>query len=374
VIEGGDKSDRPATKVKIAEVQQNTTQQPSGRSRWQGGLARLVSVHSLLILAIAAVIGFSIAQPSTFPTSFNIKSVLSSNSALAMLALAEMIVLAAGEFDLSVGYAVGLVTIIVVWLVTHGVGTVLSVVIGLALGTTIGLINGLIVTFAKIDSFIATLATGTVLYGISNWMTNGVEIEGTVPNGFSKIANGSIGPIPLPAVYVAVAAIIIWILFEYFPVGRHLYALGANRKAAELVGIRPRRYVLGAFLATGFLVGAASVMTASLVQVGNPALGPEYLLPAFVAALLGATSVRPGRVNAGGTIIAVLLLAVVLSGLEHLGAQFFVESVFDGGTLLIATGLAGYAARRRLQSRAEPDPASKAVPEPVSEAEPPASE
>jgi ribose transport system permease protein len=354
-------------------VTESTPKQSSGKPRRQGVLARLVSVHSLLILTIAAVIGFSIAEPSTFPSAFNIKSVLSSNSALAMLALAEMIVLAAGEFDLSVGYGVGLITIIVVWLVVHGVGTVLAVVIGLALGATIGLINGLIVTFAKIDSFIATLATGTVLFGISNWMTNGVEIEGTVPTSFGKIANGSIGPIPLPAVYVAVVAIIMWILFEYLPVGRHMYALGSNRKAAELVGIRPRRYVLGSFVTTGFLVGAAAVMTASLVQVGNPALGPEYLLPAFVAALLGATSVRPGRVNAGGTIIAVLLLAAVLSGLEHLGAQFFIESIFDGGTLLIATGMAGYAARRRLRIRAVPEPVAEAEPEQVPEGGPPTS-
>jgi ribose transport system permease protein len=330
------------------------------KPRRQGRFTRLVSIHSLLILTVAAVIGFSVAEPATFPTSFNVKSVLSSQSALAMLALAEMIVLAAGEFDLSVGYAVGIVTIIVVKLETHtGVGTVVGVVVGLLLGAGIGLINGLIVTIAKIDSFIATLATGTVLYGISSWMTNGIEIEGAVPNAFGKIANGSIGPIPLPAVYVAIAAVVLWILFEYFPVGRHLYALGSNRKAAELVGIRARRYTIGAFTATGFLVGAASVMTASLVQVGNPALGPEYLLPAFVGALLGATSVRPGRVNAGGTIIAILLLAVVLSGLSHLGAQSYVESLFDGGTLLIATGMSGYAARRRLRVRAEPEPVAE---------------
>jgi ribose transport system permease protein len=148
-------------------------------------------------------------------------------------------------------------------------------------------------------------------------------------------------------------AVVLWVVFEYLPIGRHLYALGSNRKAAELVGIRSHRYVIGAFAASGLLVGITGVMTASLLQVGNPSLGPVYLLPAFVGALLGATSVRPGRVNVWGTIIAVLLLAVGISGLEHLSALFFVEPLFNGGTLLIATGVAGYAARRRLRPQHE---------------------
>jgi ribose transport system permease protein len=316
------------------------------------GLAHFVSSQSLLILTVIAIIVFSALRPHTFPTAFNMRSILSSEAVLAMLALAEMIVLSVNQFDLSIGYSVGLITITVVALETnHHLNSSVGIVVGLAMGLGIGLANGIIVTFGKIDSFIATLASGTVIYGISNWYTGGIEKEGVVSKFFGSIAGGRLLAVPLPAVYVAIVAVVLWIVFEYFPVGRHLYALGANRKAAELLGIRSNGHIIGAFLATGLLVGVSGVMTASLLQVGNPAVGPEYLLPAFVGALLGATSVRPGRVNAGGTVIAIVLLAVVISGLEHLGAQAYVESLFDGGTLLVATGMAGYAARRRLRQR-----------------------
>jgi ribose transport system permease protein len=322
----------------------------------------LASVHSLLLLTVALIVVFSLLEPATFATLFNARSILSSQSVTAMLALAEMIPLAAGEFDLSVGYAMGLIAVITVGLqVNLGLPWELAVVLALLCGMAIGLVNGCLVAFARINSFIATLATGTILYGISNWYTSGVEIEGKLPQGFATISQGRVWEIPIPALYVAVTAVVLWILFEYLPIGRHLYAIGANRKAAELVGIRSRRYVVSSFVAAGFLVGLAGVMTASLLEVGNPNLGPEYLLPAFVGALLGATSVRPGRVNVWGTIIAVILLAVGISGLEHLGAPFFVGSIFNGGTLVIATGLAGYAARRRLKVRTG-DPAATPSP------------
>jgi ribose transport system permease protein len=313
--------------------------------------SHLLSVHSLLILTLALIGLFSILEPTTFPTLFNLRSVLSGLSATAMLALAEMIVLSAGEFDLSVGYGMGLITIVTVTLqVKGGLDWRWAVCLAILAGVTIGLINGVLVTMAKINSFITTLGTGTMLYGISLWYTGGVEIQGDFASGFLALGQGNLGSIPLPTLYVVAAAIVLWIVFEYLPVGRHLYALGSNRKAAELIGIRSQRYVIGAFATAGLLVGITGVMTASFLQVGNPTLGPEYLLPAFVGALLGATSVRPGRVNVWGTIIAVVLLAVGISGLEHLGALFFVEPLFNGGTLLIATGVAGYAARRRLRT------------------------
>jgi ribose transport system permease protein len=225
------------------------------------------------------------------------------------------------------------------------------VVIVLLVGALIGLINGLLVQVAKIDSFIATLGVGTVIYGLSNWYTNGQQIVGTIPNGFLAISNTTLFGIPAPAIYVAVIAVVLWIAFEFLPVGRYLYALGSNARAAELSGIPRARYVIGAFVAGGLLTAFAGVVLASRLQVGQSNVGPDYLLPAIVGALLGATTIRPGRVNVWGTIIAILLLAVGVAGIEQFGAAFFVDSLFNGLTLVIAVGLAGYAARRRLQAR-----------------------
>jgi ribose transport system permease protein len=209
-----------------------------------------------------------------------------------------------------------------------------------------------LVAFAEIDSFIATLAVGTFVYGVTNWYTQGQQIAGSFADGFVNVADRTFfSYVPAPAIYVAVASVVLWLVLEYLPIGRHLYALGANPRAARLVGIPTRKYIVGAFAASGFLTALGGVILASELQAGQSSLGPEFLLPAFVGALLGATSVRPGRVNVWGTLIAVLLLSIGISGLEQEGATFYVEPLFNGATLAIAVGVAGYAARRRLRAR-----------------------
>jgi ribose transport system permease protein len=114
-----------------------------------------------------------------------------------------------------------------------------------------------------------------------------------------------------------------------------------------LTGIPSRRLVISAFVASGAIVGVAGVVLAARLQVGQSAVGPEFLLPAFVGALLGSTTIRPGRVNALGTLLAVLVLAIGIAGLQQLGGGFYVEPIFQGASLILSVGLAGYAARRR---------------------------
>jgi ribose transport system permease protein len=148
-------------------------------------------------------------------------------------------------------------------------------------------------------------------------------------------------------VYVAVTAFILWIVTERLPVGRSLYVIGASPRAAELTGIRIKRYITGAFVASGFLSGIAGIMLGSILETGTPSTGPEYLLPAFAATLLGATSIHPGRVNVVGTLLAVLILAFSFSGVQQLGAAFYIQYFFNGGILIVAVGLSVYAAARR---------------------------
>ena len=315
-------------------------------------LLGILGTYGLLILTVLLAILFSILLPNTFPTQLTLDSILATTSITALLALSEMIVSSIGQIDLSVGYGIGIAHILAVGLITRSnLPWGLDIVVVLFVGVLIGLTNGLLVQIAKIDSFIATLGVGTVIYGIANWYTNGQQIVGTLPGGFIAISNTFLFGIPLPAFYVAIIAIVMWIAFEFLPVGRYLYALGSNARAAELSGIPRPRYIIGAFVAAGLLIGFAGIVLASRIQVGQSNVGPDYLLPAIVGALLGATTIRPGRVNVWGTIIAVLLLAVGVAGIEQIGAAFFVNPLFNGLTLIIAVGLAGYAARRRLRAR-----------------------
>lgn len=315
-------------------------------------ISQLVSVHGLLILTILLIAVFSILLPDTFPTPLTVRAILLDKSTVALLALGEMIVISCGQFDLSVGYGLGATSIIAIMLQVRPpyLPWEVAVLVALASGAAIGLVNGLLVHFAKIDSFIATLGVGTALYGFSNWYTNGEQVIGHFALPFQLINGATVFSIPAPAIYVAVIAVVLWLSFEFLPVGRYLYALGSNARAAELTGIPRGRYLVGAFVASGVLTAIAGVSLASELQVAQSNVGPEYLLPAFVGALLGATTVRPGRVNVWGTIIAVLILAVGISGIQQLGGSFFVEPLFNGVTLIVAVGLAGYAARRRLRA------------------------
>ena len=334
-----------------------------GRRNRRFSPARLLEVHSLLLLSLLLFLVFSLLLPSTFPTAFNIRSILGTKAIIAFLALAVMVPLAAGQFDLSVGYALGLTQVLVIGLQTKSdIAWPIAVLLVILVGALIGLVNGLLVTVAKIDSFIATLATGTFVYGLSSWYTGGIQIVGALPHSYTQIANIQVTEfLPLPALFVLAAALVLYVVLEFLPTGRRLYALGANPRAAELVGVPARRYIICSFVSAGVLVGIAGAILGAQLQAGVPGLGPEYLLPAFVAALLGATSVRPGRVNVWGTVIAVLLLAIGIAGLQQLGAKFFVEPLFNGATLAIAVGLAGFASRQRLR-RGASDPQQGGAP------------
>jgi len=132
--------------------------------------------------------------------------------------------------------------------------------------------------------------------------------------------------------------------------GRYLYAVGANPKAAELTGVHRRRYIVGAMVASGILTAVAGILLASRqAGVAQANIGPEYLLPALAAAFLGSTTIKPGRVNALGTVLGVLIATIGISGLEQLlPGQFFLEPLFNGLTLVAAITIASLASRRRL--------------------------
>ena len=323
-------------------------------------ITRAISVWGLLVLLIMLIIVFSLLKPDTFLTYFNIRSILSNKSVQALVALSVFIPMTANQFDLSAGFNIGISQVLAIGLQAQGLPWWAAVAAVIVLGALVGLINGLLVTRIKIDSFIATLGTGTVLYGLNAWYTGGQQVLGDLPPAFLAIS-GNIGFIPAPAIYTLIVALLLWLVFEFLPLGRYLYVLGASPRAAELNGISARRYVTFGFIAAGTLSAFAGVVLQSQLQVGQSSVGQEYLLPAFTAALLGATSIRPGRVNVWGTVLAVAVLAVTVAGLNQLGAPFFVEPLFNGLMLILAVGLAVQAAERRTKRGTAADRAAAAT-------------
>jgi len=311
-------------------------------------LARFLPVYGLVILTVLLIGLFSILLPNTFPTMLNVRAIVSDKAIIALLSLGAMIPMAAGRIDLTVGYGIVLWHILAISLQTiYGFPWPMAVAVVLILGAISGFLNGLLVEVAKIDSFIATLGTGTVLYALALWHTGGRQMVGVLPDGFLSINGTFIGGLPITGFYVLTITVLMWIILEYTPVGRYLYAIGANQKAAQLNGIPTRKYVIGAFLCSGTITALAGVILASKLRIGQASVGLEFLLPALVGAFLGSTTIKPGRVNVWGTIVGVAILAVGISGIQQFGGSFWVEPLFNGVTLLIAIGIAGYAQRRK---------------------------
>ncbi|MCF1472438.1 ABC transporter permease [Agrobacterium vitis] len=311
-------------------------------------IQRLLPVYGLVILTVGLILLFSILLPQTFPTVLNLRSIISDKTIIAILSLAAMIPMAAGRIDLTIGYGIVLWHVLAISLQTmFGLPWPVAVLIVISLGAFTGFLNGLLVEVAKIDSFIATLGTGTVLYAIALWHTGGRQVVGLLPQGFYSLNGTMVFGLPITGFYVLVLAVIMWLVLEYTPLGRYVYAIGANPKAAALNGIPVRRFVIGAFVTSGTLAAVAGVLLASKLRIGQASVGLEYLLPALVGAFLGSTTIKPGRVNVWGTMIGVIILAVGIAGIQQIGGSFYVEPLFNGVTLLVAIGIAGYAQRRR---------------------------
>ncbi|MEJ6395875.1 ABC transporter permease [Gymnodinialimonas sp. 2305UL16-5] len=315
-------------------------------------LIRLVPVYGLVILTVFLIILFSVLLPNTFPTILNLRAIVSDKSIIALLSLAAMIPMVAGRIDLTVGYGIVLWHILAISLQTlYGFPWPVAVVTVIGLGALTGLFNGFLVEIAKIDAFIATLGTGTVLYALALWHTGGRQVVGVLPDGFYALNGTFVFGLPITGFYVLGITIFLWILLEFTSVGRFLYAIGANQKAAALNGIPTRKYVVGAFIASGSLTALTGVLLASKLRIGQASVGLEFLLPALVGAFLGSTTIKPGRVNVWGTIVGVIILAVGISGIQQFGGSFWVEPLFNGATLLIAIGIAGYAQRKKGSGR-----------------------
>ncbi|MFO1057148.1 MAG: ABC transporter permease [Dongiaceae bacterium] len=336
------------------------TVEAAPRRGLRAGAIHLFSVWNLAILLVLLIVVFSILKGDTFLTPFTFQSMVNSRSINALVALAVMIPLASNNFDLSAASVLGIAQVLANGLQTQqGLSWPVACLLCLVLGALVGLGNGLLVTRARINSFIATLGSGTLLLGVNQWYTGGRQVVGMLPHDFTLLSARIAGTgIPAPVVYVLVVSLVLWLVFDYLPLGRFLYIIGDSPRAAELSGISQSTYVTLAFVASGTIAAFAGVILQAQLQVGQSTVGQELMLPAFTGALLGATAIRPGRPNVWGTVLAVAVLAVAVAGLTQLGAPFFVENLFNGAMLILAVGLAVATHRRRERRNAEAEAAA----------------
>jgi len=350
-----------------------------------GGWRRRLSFQNIsaIYLFVVVFVIFSILVPGTFLTPGTWLGIFDAESLTVLAAIAVMIPLVAGVFNLAIGAEIAWAVMFVsVLQASWDVPFWIAIPITLACGALIGLLSGLIITRLKIDSFIATLGMSSILLAAKWFISDNRQITG-LDEGFREVAragwvlayNSQGNPtfkITLPVMVMLGVALIVWYVLERIPVGRRMYAIGYNAEGARLSGVKVERLQIGTLMAGGVIAALAGVLMASKLNSGDPTVGPSMLLPALTAVFLGSTQFKGGRFNVWGTVLALYVLAVGIKGLQLLGASGWVEDLFYGIALLGAVALSRWEVtakrlgavkrattfRRRKAESAEPPAAS----------------
>jgi ribose transport system permease protein len=296
--------------------------------------------YGLLLAWLAVIVFFGILRPGTFLSWMNFSTIFGSQAILVVLTLGLIVPLTAGDYDLSIAGNLTLSAMTIAVLNVHFDWPILLCVFAaLAVGLVIGAVNAFIVLYFRINSLIVTLGMGTFIHGITLWISGSNTISGIDFTIAQWVIVTRLFGIPLAFYYALLIAAVIWYVFTYTAAGQRLLFVGRGREVARLSGIRVDQVRATTFLVSGFLGAVAGVLSVGTLGATDPNSGLTYLLPAFAAAFLGATSITPGRFNPIGSVIAVYFLVTGITGLSILGISTFVQDLFYGGALVIAVVL-----------------------------------
>jgi ribose/xylose/arabinose/galactoside ABC-type transport system permease subunit len=295
-----------------------------------------------VVALIVVIVAFSVLNPR-FLTPLNVNGVIVRASISAIVGMGMTVVIAMRALDLSVGSVMGFSSIAAALLLNDGIPIPLIVLASLAVGLALGLGNGLLITLLRLPSFVATLATLSMILGTELMITQGrtVPIHSSTLN---TLVAGNIGVVPGAAVIAVLVFGIVWIAFHRLPFGRHVAAIGGDARAAVSAGINVNRVTLGVFMLVGMCAALAGLMTAAQLQNADSTIGVGAELTAIATVVVGGTSLAGGRGNLFGTCCAALLLATIKTGLNVVNVSSLYEDLVFGGILIAALMIDG---RRR---------------------------
>jgi ribose transport system permease protein len=307
-------------------------------------LRRLLSVRNASALYLFAIlfVVFALWEPSTFLTLQTWQVLLDSQAIIGLVALGLIVSLSAGVIDLAVGSEAGFGGIVVAWLLArHGVPIPLAIVLSLVAGALVGVVIATLIVRARIMSLIVTLAASSILIAMIAWISGSQQIL-NLGASFQSIATDELFGLTYPVYVLAGVALLIWYFLERTALGRRIRATGGNVEAARLAGVRTSRMILVATVTCGVVTALAGILASSQLATGDPTISQSYLLPAFAAAFLGSTQFSGGRFNVAGTLVAVIVLAVGVKGLQLGGAPIWLPDLFNGIALVAAVGFAQF--------------------------------
>lgn len=305
----------------------------------------------ILILVAAALLSPERRGENVFLNSGNLLNIIRFASENGIIAIGMTLVIITGGIDLSVGAVLALCAVAsAISMMQYDLGLVLTLVMVLGIGTLVGLINGVITTKLRLQSFITTLAVLSIARGVASLWADGYAIpisygdgEGLAPPIYRTLFAGSVDigefRIPVQVFYFLGIAIIASLVLGHTRFGRHIYAVGGNDTAARLSGINTNRIRIAVFAITGFLVGVAALLHSALVSQGSHIDGNGYELNAIAAVVIGGTSLMGGVGTIGGTVIGALILQVLdnILGLRNVQSEY--QAILKGAIIVIAVVL-----------------------------------
>lgn len=321
-----------------------TTEEHAGatlRERLSGVISQLAAAGALIVVFVF----LSIASP-VFLSADNLYNIGVQTSYTAVIAIGVTLVIITAGIDLSVGSVAALSGVVgVVLMAKAGVPVVLAILGGILVGAACGLVNGLLVSVAGLNPFIATLGMLSVARGMVYIPTNAKSVFG-VPDSFRLLGQGVIGSIPIPIIVVAVVAVAGYVVLARTKLGRYAYAMGSNREAARLSGIPIRRYLTVVYVISGALAGFGGMIASSQVASGQPNFGIGLELDAIAAAVIGGASLFGGQGTVVGTLIGAFLIALIRNGSVLLDVNIYYQQVIIGVVIWVAVLWDQYRRRR----------------------------
>jgi ribose transport system permease protein len=314
-------------------------------------MARLRSLaladwFGLLVVAVLAGGLLAFLQPA-FLSTYNIYVLLLSFSLWVLVAMAQMVIIAIGQMNLSVGAIGGLVAItfagsMQVW----GLPIPLAILLGLTLGAVCGLFNGVVTHVSGISAFIITLATLSIFKGINIGITEAQPFY-AIPDAVKAFGAARLGGLPYMLGVSLLAIVGVWLLFNRMVLGRQILAVGANRHAAELSGIRVGRVVVLTHMLSAVLAALAGMLAVARLQLGQPTIGDDWLILSFAAPVIGGAILAGGHVSVIGTCLGVVIVTLINNALVLLGIDPFFVQLLLGGLILAAVVVNRWRERRR---------------------------
>jgi ribose transport system permease protein len=309
---------------------------------------------SAVYLWVGFVVVFGLLKPDVYLTKVTIQLIFSDGAITCVLALAFLVPLIAGAYDLSIGALMSLSVAIGVYLQVHtSIPSAAGAAIAVVTCAAVGAVSGFVIVRLKVNSFIATLGVSEILLAAVLLISGNRQLVADFPASWSNLGQNTVAGVPLVDVYLVVLALVLWYVLEHTRVGRYLFATGGNAEASRLSGVRTDRLVWGALIASGAISGLAGVLYNMRVGQFDSSVGPGYLFPAVAAVFLGASQLSQ-RPNVWGTLIAYFALAFGIQGLAltSSSAAVWSQPLFQGVALIAAVALTTLPAIRKRRLKA----------------------